>query len=74
MQLYIVKGTASLEAKSCERNRELENFASLETRICEVLLYLGIFAKLRVIKITAYNFSNLISQKRAELGLEKTQN
>ena len=33
------KGTASLEVKSSERNRELENFASLEQRVCEVLLY-----------------------------------
>ena len=29
----------SLEVKSSDRNRELENFASLEPRICEVLLY-----------------------------------
>ena len=35
----LIKGTASLEAKSSERNRELENFASLEPRVCEVLLY-----------------------------------
>ena len=34
------KGTASLEVKNSERNRELENFASLEPRVCEVLLYL----------------------------------
>ena len=27
--------------KSSERNRELENFASLEPRVCEVLLYMG---------------------------------
>ena len=33
------KGTASLEVKNSERNRELENFASLEPRVCEVLLY-----------------------------------
>ena len=33
------KGTASLEVKNSERNRELENFASLESRVCEVLLY-----------------------------------
>ena len=38
----LVKGTASLEVKSSERNRELENFASLEPRVCEVLLYLDI--------------------------------
>ena len=38
----LVKGTASLEVKSSERNRELENFASLEPRVCEVLLYLGL--------------------------------
>ena len=36
----LVKGTASLEVKSSERNRELENFASLEPRVCEVLLYI----------------------------------
>ena len=34
------KGTASLEVKNSERNRELENSASLEPRVCEVLLYL----------------------------------
>ena len=34
------KGTASLEVKNSERNRELENFASLEPRVCEVLLYM----------------------------------
>ena len=33
------KGTASLEVKNSERNRELENSASLEPRVCEVLLY-----------------------------------
>ena len=33
------KGTASLEVKNSERNRELENIASLEPRVCEVLLY-----------------------------------
>ena len=33
------KGTANLEVKSSERNRELEDFASLELRVCEVLLY-----------------------------------
>ena len=36
------KGTASLEVKNSERNRELENFASLEPRVCEVLLYVWI--------------------------------
>ena len=35
----LIKGTASLEVKNSERNRELENFASLEPRVCEVLLY-----------------------------------
>ena len=35
----LIKGTASLEVKNGERNRELENFASLEPRVCEVLLY-----------------------------------
>ena len=29
----LIKGTASLEVKSSERNRELENFASLEPRV-----------------------------------------
>ena len=33
--------TASLEEMSSKRNRELENFASLEPRVCEVLLYIG---------------------------------
>ena len=33
------KGTASLEVKNSERNRELENFVSLEPQVCEVLLY-----------------------------------
>ena len=36
----LIKGTASLEVKSSEGNRELENFASLEPRVCKVLLYL----------------------------------
>ena len=36
-----IKGTASLEVKNSKRNRELENFASLEPRVCEVLLYSG---------------------------------
>ena len=40
MNLGVIKGTASLEVKSSKRNRELENFASLEPRVCEVLLYL----------------------------------
>ena len=35
----LIKGTASLEVKSSEQNRELENFTSLEQRVCEVLLY-----------------------------------
>ena len=35
----LIKGTASLEVKNSERNRELENFASLEPRVCEVLLH-----------------------------------
>ena len=39
--LMLNKGTASLELKNSERNRKLENFASLEPRVCEVLLYLG---------------------------------
>ena len=39
VQLYIVKGTASLEVKSSKWNRELENVVSLEPRVCEVLLY-----------------------------------
>ena len=36
----LIKGTASLEVKNSERNPELENFASLEPRVCEVLLYI----------------------------------
>ena len=39
VQLYVVKGTTSLEVKSSELDRKLENFTSLEPRICEVLLY-----------------------------------
>ena len=35
----LIKGAASLEVKNSERDRELENFASLEPRVCEVLLY-----------------------------------
>ena len=35
----LIKGTASFEVKNSERNRELENFASLEPQVCEVLLY-----------------------------------
>ena len=37
--LGVIKGTASLEVKNSKRNRELENFASLELRVCELLLY-----------------------------------
>ena len=33
----LIKGTTSLEVKNSERNRDLENFASLELRVCEVL-------------------------------------
>ena len=29
-----------MEVKNSERNRELEDFASLEPRVCEVLLYM----------------------------------
>ena len=32
--------TASLEEKSSFQNREFENFASLESRICEDLMYM----------------------------------
>ena len=32
--------TASLEERSSFQNREFENFASLESRICEDLVYL----------------------------------
>ena len=35
--------TASLEEKSSFQNREFENFASLESRICEDLVYLAIY-------------------------------
>ena len=46
VQIWVLnKGTASLEVKKSERNCELENFASLEPRVCEVLLY---FQKLKL--------------------------
>ena len=35
----MIKGAASLEVKSSDQNRELENFASLELQVWEVLLY-----------------------------------
>ena len=38
---FVDPRTASLGVKSSKRNRELENFASLEPRVREVLLYLG---------------------------------
>ena len=34
----LIKGTASLEVKSSEWNRELENFASFEPGVSEALL------------------------------------
>ena len=39
------KGTASLEVKNSQMNRELENFASLEPQVSEVLLYLILYLR-----------------------------
>ena len=36
---FVDPRTASLGVKNSKRNRELENSASLEPRVCEVLLY-----------------------------------
>ena len=41
----LIKGTVSLKVKSSERNRKLENLASLESQVCEVLLYCVTAAK-----------------------------
>ena len=73
MQIYIVKGAASLESKSSDRNRELENFASLELRVCEVLLYLGIkygINKETTNKIQVGNLKTLDTYFTLEYGVQ----
>ena len=63
----VIKGTASFEVKSSDRNRELENFASLEPRVCEVLLY-SLLKKLPLKDLNTYEHFEL-SEKNSYLNL-----
>ena len=57
------KGTASLEVKNSERNRELENSASLEPRVCEVLLYIE---QMSIAKLKRRGRTGLKNQKNLQ--------
>ena len=61
------KGTASLEVKNSERNRELENFASLEPRVCEGLLYCEMTAG---IGATVFEHTDGQTEGRANIKVE----